>query len=654
MSTVEGSLKAGAVVAEDSALRKIALVGSPNSGKTTLYNWLTNSQFRTVNYPGATVDYSVGYLAAHLKKKFGLQENIKILDTPGIYSLSPKSEDEWVTYNCLFADVKNAERADAKSTEKSLHHVDAVVVVVDGTQLHRHLIIAEQLKNSGYPFLIAVTMSDILQKQDMQLDIQVLKETYKTEVVLFNGQLGEGLFELTEAILKLPIAMATPKQVPQRENLKAQLTEIRRLAVLAYKSQGQKRSVRTHQIDRWALHTFLGPLFFILIMFFLFSSVFWFAAPAMDFVDGLFTSFSEFIKGHAPHGLLSDFLTDGVVTGLAAFVVFTPQIFILFLIISLLEDSGYLARAATLIDKPFSKIGLSGRSFIPLLSGHACAIPAIMAARNLSSERDRKLTQFIIPLMSCSARLPVYGLLLGFLFLGQAAWKPGLAMTGVYLFSIIIGALVAAVIDKFMKKEGKSFLMMELPLYRFPKMRLIFRHSFKRTLSFIKNAGPMIFSLSLVMWALTTFPNYQEEDAHVKIQSSYAAKAGRIIEPIIEPMGGDWRVGFGLITAFAAREVFVPSMAIMFNVDSEDENVQTTSLLEKMSTATNGHGEKIFTTATTVGLIIFFAVAMQCMSTFAVYRRESGSLKLALIQLVSFNVLAYILAVAAVQFVKIF
>lgn len=621
----------------DNETFSIALVGSPNCGKTTLYNWLTASNYRTVNYPGATVDYSVGNLAQHLKKKFASEDkDIVIYDTPGTYSLYPKSEDEKVTYNCLF----NSEIKSQKALK-----IDVVVVVVDGTQLSRHLLMVEQIKESGYPFIIAITMKDLLEKNKIELDLATLKNFYNVDVVLFNGQLGDGLFSVVESALKLPPSTQEKSYKLSKSHLNFQMDKVQKIAKKIYQNREPVLSDLTMKLDRVALHSVFGPILFLVVMFLIFSSVFWLAAPLMDFVDSLFSFTANVLKNSLPVGLLNDFLTDGVITSMASFIIFTPQIFILFIMISILEDSGYLARAATLIDKPFSKLGLSGRSFIPLLSGYACAIPAIMAARNLSSDRDRKITQFIIPLMSCSARLPVYGLLLGFLFVGQAAWVPGLAMTGIYLFSIFIGGLVAKLLDYLLQKQGHSFLMMELPIYRRPKVRMLLRSSFKRTISFVTKAGPTIFVLSIIMWVLSVFPNYQETDSVLRTQSSYAAQAGKFIEPIVEPMGGDWRVGFALLTAFAAREVFVPSMAVMFNVVDEDESKQITSLIHAIETATNSHGEKIFTIGTVVGLIVFFVVAMQCMSTFAVYKKESGSLSLALLQLFSFNLLAYILAV---------
>jgi ferrous iron transport protein B len=292
---------------------------------------------------------------------------------------------------------------------------------------------------------------------------------------------------------------------------------------------------------------------------------------------------------------------------------------------------------------------MSGRSFVPLLSGFACAVPAIIATRNIPSRKDRMITSFIIPLMSCSARLPVYALFVAFLFHGQSSLAAGLVMAGVYLGSIVIGAFAAGVVGRFIKKTDPSFFMMELPLYRRPKIRVLLRHSWTRTFAYVKRAGPVIFTFAVVIWAGTTFPKYEEQNTHLRLEQSYVGQFGKMIEPVVEPMGLDWRVGVGLISAFAAREVFVSSLAITFNITDSDEELQQRALLDQMQSAVNSQGEKLFTTSSIIGLMVFFLIALQCMSTVGVQIRESGSLSFALIQLVSFNLFAYFLVVALVQ-----
>jgi ferrous iron transport protein B len=335
---------------------------------------------------------------------------------------------------------------------------------------------------------------------------------------------------------------------------------------------------------------------------------------------------------------------------LGAILVFVPQIFILFIGIHLLESSGYLARAATVIDRLFSFVGLGGRSFVPLLSGFSCAVPALIAARNIPSERDRKITQFIIPLMTCSARLPVYTLLLGFLFKEQAAWKAGVSLAALYFSALLLGGLVAAFLNKILAKNlVQGTLMLELPLYRRPRLQVILRQTITRTMSYVQKAGPVILVIALILWFGTRFPNYNMEDKSERLESSYLASVGKQIEPLFEPMGVDWRIGVGLISAFAAREVFVSTLAIMFKVSNDDEETQVDGLMNIMGSAKNQSGQLIFTTGSVVGLLIFFVIALQCMSTYAVALKETGSQKFAIVQLLAFNILAYLLAVGAYQ-----
>jgi ferrous iron transport protein B len=341
-------------------------------------------------------------------------------------------------------------------------------------------------------------------------------------------------------------------------------------------------------------------------------------------------------------------------------VVFVPQIVILFLLVGLLEDTGYLSRAATLIDKPLSKLGLNGRSFVPMLSGFACAIPAMMAARTINSKREKFITLFIVPLFSCSARLPVYALLVSFLFYGSPAWKAGLTMAAIYIFAIVIALGSAALLNKFVKFNETSFFMMELPYYRRPSLGSVVRGVWTRTHGYLTRAAPVIVVLSMAMWVAGNFPRHNGE---ANLAQSYLATAGRVLEPVMEPMGGDWRTGVSLISAFAAREVFVSSLAVMLNftdsdnepageASSQDEEAAERSLLQKMREAKTDSGRPLFTTSSAVGLILFFVIALQCLTTVGVARREFGNWKIPLVQLALFNGVAYAIAVAAVQLLQ--
>ncbi|HEX4925787.1 MAG TPA: ferrous iron transporter B [Bdellovibrionales bacterium] len=617
-----------------------ALVGPPNAGKTTLYNWLTGSSFATVNYPGSTVEYSVGQTL----DVYG--ERMAAIDTPGIYSLIPKSPEEKVTVDALFTKT----------------NPEVVVAVVDATQLSRHLLLVRQLLDSGFRVVVALTMMDLVKKKGATLDIQTLAQSLQVPVVAIDGRLGGGVKELVD-VMRAEIARKgeTGLRKPagwNDEKIEAMHRDLARLAESVIHTDKPISVFRvdeqTAKLDSVLLHPVWGLLTFVLIMGTLFSSIYWMAAPLMDFVDGGFSSAADWAAGLGEGTLWANFLSKGVITGLGAVLVFVPQIFILFLGMILLEDWGYLARAATIIDRPLSKIGLNGRSFVPLLSGYACAIPAMMAARTISSKRERLLTLFVIPLMSCSARLPVYALLLAYLFQDAPAWQPGLALLGLYVLSMVIGAAAATIASRFYKQDESSWFMMELPVYRRPVLSHVLRNAFRRTSSYVRKAGPAILILSLIIWAGTTFPNYQVADENQRISTSYAASAGRAIEPLMEPMGGDWRVGLSLIAAFAAREVFVAALALIFNVTDPDEESMQNSLLTSMKAATGPSGAPLFTPASVLGLIVFFMIALQCLSTVAVARKESGSWKFAALQVVLFTAAAYVVAVAVVQTVKLF
>ena len=624
----------------------VALVGAPNSGKTTLYNWLTGSKFKTVNYPGATVEYSIGDLAS----RYG--DSFLVMDTPGTYSLFPKSADEEVTYKALY--------------DHPDFQVDKVILVVDGTQMSRHLLLAQQLKEAKFNLVIAVTMSDLLSKNKIQLNTNLLSEYFQCPVVITDGILGGGVIDLVKSVRSLPLPttaslaiapMTKPSAVRfqqkithwQDDKINQVQTEMDRLTekVLGQPDKIDAIFKNTFWWDQILLHPILGVLSFLIIMGALFSSIFWVAAPFMDMVDGAFGALVKFVSELGPGTLWADFAANGIVASFGAAMVFVPQIFILFLGIGILEGSGYLARAATVIDKPFSMIGLSGRSFVPFLSGYACAIPALMATRNISSKRDRWITNFIIPLMQCSARLPVFALLLSFLYKDAPAWKPGFALALIYISSIFIGALAAAILNKILAKHKSTFFMMELPLYRRPQIKVLLKQTWDRTMAYVRRAGPAIFAFAVIVWIGTTFPNYKA-DGPEKLQSSYMGQVGHIIEPVFKPMGVDWRVGVGLMSAFAAREVFVSSMAIMFNVTSDGED-QTNGLIKAMEEAKFSDGTPIFTLGSVLGLIVFFMIALQCMSTVAMSAKENGSWKFPILQLVTFNLVAYVLAVTIVK-----
>ncbi|MCB0408466.1 MAG: ferrous iron transporter B, partial [Bdellovibrionales bacterium] len=406
---------------------------------------------------------------------------------------------------------------------------------------------------------------------------------------------------------------------------------------------------RTQKLDRWLLHPFFGLFLFFAIMMALFSSIFWLADPFMSLIDDSFSWIADMILQIGGHSIVADLLANGFVASAGAVFVFVPQIFILFAGISFLEDSGYLARAATLIDKPFSRVGMSGRSFVPLLSGYACAVPAMMATRNIRSSKERWIAMFIIPLMTCSARLPVYALLLSFIFFGEAAWKPGLALAGLYFGSLIVGSLAAAIVNKIIGKTKQNSFLIELPYYHRPSLRVILRTAVTRTLAYIRRAGPIIFILAFLVWTGSTFPRLDGVTEAEQLEGSFIGHLGKIIEPVFEPMGSDWRVGIGLISAFAAREVFVSTLAVVFNIASEDEASLSESLIVKMKAASWPDGTPLFTLPSVAAILVFFMVALQCLSTFAMAQREMQSWQFAIAQLIVLNLVAYLLAIGTYQ-----
>lgn len=666
----------------------ITLVGPPNSGKTTLFNFLSGKNFKTVNYPGSTVEYST----ASLLPKFNLK--CELLDSPGIVSLNPGSPDEEVSISSLYKHPK-------------FGSPDIVLITVDASQITRHLFLAKQIAYAGFRLIVALTMVDLLNKRQYKISVEKLSKELGCDVIPVDGRTGKGVDQLVLSIKKnLTSSNIEGKKVPSRMfhdsdknellSIYKEIEEIEQRVVEPLQNNGSdeidldkinslinilnpslKNAVNrpdelTLRIDKLLLHRFWGLFFFFVIMAVTFTSIFWIADPIMGLVDeffGILASSASELLGNTWYGYL---VSDGIITGTGAVLVFLPQILILFLILGLLEDTGYLARGAMLIDKPLSKIGLNGKSFVPLLSGFACAIPAMLAARTIANRKERLLTIFIIPLMSCSARLPVYALLIAFLTPGDKPWIGGLILATIYIFSIVSSLIAAAIINKYNKriisaKDNSSFIL-ELPTYRPPKPLVVIRNSYESAKQYIIHAGPIILAFSIILWFLTYYPNHSPEIPNAekmdetelvqlqqaeRLSSSYASELGKYIEPIMSPIGMDWRVGVSLIATFAAREVFVSSLALIFKVTGDEENLQT-SILASMKSATNEKtGEPIFTTSTIIGLIVFFIFALQCISTLAVSRKETGSWRIPILQVVLFTSIAYLFTFLTVNGLKL-
>ncbi len=664
----------------------ITLVGPPNSGKTTLFNYLSGKNYKTVNYPGATVEYSI----SKVQKKFNLDASI--LDSPGIISLASHSPDEQVSIDSLYS-------------HPTYGIPDLVIVTVDSSQISRHLLLVKQLIQSKFNVIVALTMVDLLRRKGFIVSPRLLSEELKCDVVPIDGRSGSGVEELIKAAeqnlqdnrisgLVNPIPFNSNVKVEYLLDLYKEIEQIERKAISKIiddenhidLNNANKRLVLLNtelsgkinlpdqtslKIDRIILHKIWGILLFFLAMAITFTSIFWLAHPVMNLVDEAFGFLSYEALNILGNNWYGSFIANGIISGTGAVMIFIPQIIILFLILGLLEDTGYLARGAMLIDKPLSKIGLNGRSFVPMLSGFACAIPAILAARTIPNKRERFLTIFIIPLMSCSARLPVYALLLAFIFPPEKEWIAGITLAGIYVLSIASSVSVAGIINKLKNKiitaEDNSSFILELPTYRLPKVSVVLSNAYHSTKVYFKKAGPIILILSGIIWFLTYFPDYNpkvdtnnlnreqviELQSSTRLANSYAADFGKIIQPVMSPIGMDWRVGVALISSFAAREVFVSSLALIFKVTA-DKNTLQTSMLHEMHKATIGNtGQSLFTPATIAGLIIFFIFALQCMSTMAVSRKETGSWRIPLIQFFIFTSSAYCFAVIVVNGLRI-
>ena len=587
-----------------------------------------------VNYPGSTVDYLTG----RALKKY--EVTAQITDTPGIYSLSAKTPSEKIANSILY-----------ETPSKT------VVVTIDILRLSRQLPLALQLKSAGFNVVIALTMTDLVSNEQKE-KIKQLSDEINLPVFPIEGLLGKGVKELLKGVKEIaaakdlqPAKKEIKKPGPWLVELQNEFFKKTDQAVLKLFPDPKKTAqLKTnYTFDRFLLHPFFGVVSFTAIMFGLFSSIFWLAAPLMDLVDVGFSFLADKIQS-GQDSLWKDFLSNGVVTSFAAVFVFVPQIFILFAGICILEDSGYLARAASLMDALFSKVGLSGRSFVPFLSGYACAIPACMAARNITSRAERLIVLAVIPLLTCSARLPVYSLLLSLFFYGDSAWKAGFWMAVVYIASMILAGLSAYVLNKFVRKSEKPPFVMELPLYKRPLFLNVLFYSWKRTKQYIKGAGPLIFMFALLIWGASHFPRDLNLSESEQIENSYAGRFGKQIEPVFEWMGGDWRVGVSLLAAFTAREVFVSTLAALFQItQTESESTIKHSLLKKMKSAENKRGDPVFTPLSQVVLILFFMISLQCLSTTAIVRKEAGSSIFALAQLAILNILAYVLCVLVYQ-----
>ena len=700
----------------------IALVGNPNSGKTSLFNALTGLHQKVGNFPGVTVDKKIGHC------DINPQLSAVIIDLPGTYSMYPRREDEWVAYRVLMQQDKKI-------------RPNMVVLVADASNLQRNLLFASQIIDLKIPVVIALTMLDIAKRKGIRVDVMELERSLGVPVVSINPRKNKGIIQLKKVVeltasqqYKVPTrnfiessALAS-QAISEVQEILPELSDYRAIHYLInhesftlptdiqVKIEGveqknqfnhtrvqaeeilqryhrikqvmqhtvsepdpMQKKLFTEKLDDVLLHRRWGYIILIAVLFILFQSIFWLAEYPMQLIEWSFAEIGGYVSSVLAEGWFSNLLVNGILAGLSGILVFVPQIMILFGLITLLEDTGYMARISFLSDKLMRKVGLNGKSVMPMISGFACAVPAIMSARNIENKKERLLTILITPLMSCSARLPVYTILIALVipqtyFLGFLSLQ-GLVMMGLYLLGLAMALLVSYVAKWFIKIKEKSIFILELPVYRSPRWHNILITMVQKAKIFIVDAGKVIMLISLILWGLSSFgpgdrmdrvaasydqqirqqPSQQQTLRQQKrtamLENSYAGILGRAIEPVIQPLGYDWKIGIALITSFAAREVFVGTMATLYSV-GENEDEESLLLREKMQQARRPDGSKVYTLASGLSLMIFYVFAMQCMSTLAIVKRETGSWKWPLIQLVYMTGLAYLMSLLVYQLFK--
>ncbi len=698
----------------------IALVGNPNSGKSSIFNCLTGLNQQVGNFPGVTVDKKTG------TSSISATLSAEIIDLPGSYSLYPKRLDEWVSYKVLLNQDNDIK-------------ADVVVAVADASNLKRNLLFCTQIIDLKVPMVIALTMMDMANRKGIKIDIAALERELGVPVVAVNPRKNKGITQLKKAIeytaqneyhssirdfidnksLAESSIEDVKKQYPQLSDymaihylinhesfalgstmqdtieaieVKNNFNPTKTQAEEILQRYGRIRQVMqqavsepdplqkklfTEKLDNLLLHRVWGYIILLGVLFLLFQSVFWLAQFPMDWIELGFAKLSQALSSSLPDSRWTDLLINGVIAGLSGILMFVPQIMILFGLIILLEDTGYMARISFLSDRLMRSVGLNGKSVMPMISGFACAVPAIMSARNIENRKERLLTILITPLMSCSARLPVYTILIGLVipktyllgFLGVQ----GLVMMGLYLLGLVMALIVSYVAKWFIKINEKSFFILELPTYRSPRWNNVLPTMINKARIFVFDAGKVIMVISLILWALSSFgpgnsmqqvsERYEKlkaapganikqlnhEFQTAKLEASYAGIMGKSIEPVIRPLGYDWKIGIALITSFAAREVFVGTMATLYSVGDDDGSLL---LKQKMKAAVRVDGKPVFNLASGLSLMIFYVFAMQCMSTLAVVKRETKSWKWPVIQLVYMTGLAYLMSWVVYQLFK--
>ncbi|PQL94264.1 ferrous iron transport protein B [Apibacter adventoris] len=674
--------------------KNIILVGNPNAGKTTLFNQLSGLHQKTGNYPGITVEQKKG--------KFKYKDvNYTLIDLPGTYSLCPSSEDEKVVLNA-FSDPSNSD------------YPDLIIVVADVHNMKRSLFLYEQVIDLEIPTILAINQIDEIEKEGILLRKDNLSTCFDTPVILISSRKGIGIKELKEAIhnggsKKKQNTFNYPKEITGAINIITQTFHTNDYLAWLFLSQTNlqnipekyrkkvsevikeykiipkrlqiKETISRHQfidnliekvvykdptyqtitnkLDKVLLHPFWGYVIFFGILFLIFQALFFLSSYPQDWIEGFFASFSSFLSEKLPAGPLTELLADGLIPGISGVVVFVPQIAILFFFLLLMEESGYMARVVFIMDRWFRPFGLSGKSVVPLLSGAACAIPAIMSARNIENSKERLITILVTPFITCSARLPIYSIIIALIIpKGHGLFNlQGVTMMIMYLLGVIMAFIGAAFANKFLKSTYKSYLILDMPNYKIPFWRNVFYGLFEKSWSFVANAGKIILAVSVILWVLGSFGktnNKSKETSYftkTTLENSYLGAFGKTIEPIFEPLGFDWKIDIGILSSFAAREVFVGTLASIYSM--EDDGAENLKLKELMKKDINHNtGKPTFNFATGISILLFYAFAMQCVSTLAIVKKETNSWKWPFLQLFFMTGIAYFIAFLCYQILK--
>lgn len=712
---------------------QVALIGNPNTGKTSLFNHLTGLNQKVGNYPGITVDKKTGIC------KLSKTQKANILDLPGTYSLNPSSADEKIAIDIL-------------NNPDNENYPDVAVVVTDVEQLKRNLLIFTQVKDLKIPTILVINMADQMKAKGISIDIPQLEADLKTKVVVISSKLQTGISDVKEVISNyksLSVDTCIPAERFKQNTIKKpelltslSATELKKVqhheTVIryqfinntlkkSYKVDKEKASDLQTKLDRIFTHKIFGYVIFALLLLLIFQVIFEWSSVPMDFIDETFGSLADWTKATLPAGMFTDLLAEGIIAGLGGIVIFIPQIAFLFLFIAVLEESGYMSRVVFLMDKIMRRFGLSGKSVVPLISGAACAIPAIMATRNIESWKERLITILVTPFITCSARLPVYAILIALVIPSERVfwifnWQ-GLTLMGLYILGFAIALISAYILHKTLKIESKSYFVVEMPKYKVPLFKNVALTVVEKTKAFVFEAGKIILAISIILWVLASvgvndsfknaeqlvttsiekdgfseiqevslqnkiarfedglkekaietgktltpeeikaaitnkMPDFRQaliddEIAAMKLENSALGTIGKAIEPVIKPLGYDWKIGIALVSSFAAREVFIGTLATIYSVGSEGDDEEGNTITAKMQSEVHADsGKKVFTFASGISLLLFYAFAMQCMSTLAIVKRETNGWKWPMIQLIGMSIIAYVAGLIAFQFLK--